>query len=107
MRVRYQKGYLRVGRRKTGPDCWEFLWWDREHTGMRIRRKAVIGTIQQYPNVEDAWQASNCLGVSINKTRNRQCEQAITIADLVDHYSTTELAGDLLDGGKFYATKTV
>ena len=48
MRVRYQRGYLRLGRRKTGPDCWEFLWWDIELTGHRVRRKAVIGTVQQY-----------------------------------------------------------
>jgi hypothetical protein len=58
MRVRYQQGYLRLGRRKHGPDCWEFLWWDSELSGRRIRRKAVIATILQYPNVEDAWQAS-------------------------------------------------
>jgi hypothetical protein len=68
VRVRYQRGYLRLGHRRCGPDCWEFLWWDREPTGMRVRRKAVIGTIPQYPNVEDAWQASNGLRVSINET---------------------------------------
>jgi hypothetical protein len=59
MRVRYQRGYLRLSSRKHGPDCWEFLWWDSEPTGRRVRRKAVIGTIIQYPNVEDAWQAVN------------------------------------------------
>jgi integrase len=107
VRVRYQKGYLRVGRRKKGADCWEFLCWDREAPGVHIRRKAVIGTIQQYPNVEDAWRASNGLRVSINETRNRQREQAITVADLVDHYITSELAGDPFDGGKSHATKTV
>jgi integrase len=107
MRVRYQRGYLRLGSRKHGPDCWEFLWWDSEPTGRRVRRKAVIGTILQYPNVEDAWQASNGLRVSINETRNRQREQAITVADLIDHYSATELVGDLVDGGKSHATKTV
>jgi integrase len=107
MRVRYQRGYLRLGGRKHGPDCWEFLWWDSEPTGRRVRRKAVIGTIIQYPNVEDAWQASNGLRVSINETRNRQREQAITVADLIDHYSATELVGDLVDGGKSHATKTV
>jgi hypothetical protein len=32
-----------------------------------VRRKAVIGTVQQYPNVEDAWQAGNGLRVSINE----------------------------------------
>jgi hypothetical protein len=67
----------------------------------------VIGNTQQYPNVEDAWQASNGLRVSINEARNRQPEQTITVADLVDHYDTTELTRDLVDGGKSHATKTV
>jgi len=107
MRTRYQQGYLRLGRRKTGPACWEFLWWDTEPTGRRVRRKAVIGTVQQYPNVEDVWQASNGLRVSINEARNRQREQAITVADLVDHYSKTELDGGLEDGGKSHATRIV
>ena len=30
VRVRYQRGYLRLGPRKNGPDRWEFLWWDSE-----------------------------------------------------------------------------
>jgi integrase len=107
MRVRYQRGYLRLGQRKKGPDRWEFLWWDSESAGVRVRRKAVIGTVQQYPTLENAWQASNGLRVSINETRNRQREQTITVADLVDHYSRTELAKDQFDGGKSHATKTV
>ena len=107
MRVRYQRGYLRLGHRRCGPNCWEFLWWDREPTGIRVRRKAIIGTIEQYPNVEDAWQASNGIRVSINEARNRQPEQAITIADLIDHYNATELAADAADGGKSHATRTV
>ena len=107
MRVCYQRGYLRLGQRKKGPDRWEFLWWDSEPTGVRVRRKAVIGTIQQYPNLENAWQASNGLRVSINETRNRQREQAVTVADLVDHYIATELASDQIGGGKSHATKTI
>ena len=107
MRVRYQRGFLRLGQRKKGPDRWEFLWWDSESTGVRVRRKAVIGTVLQYPNLENAWQASNGLRVSINETRNRQREQAVTVADLVDHYITTELVGDQIAGAKSHATKTV
>jgi integrase len=107
MRVRYQRGYLRLGRRKNGPDCWEFLWWDSEPKGKRVRRKAVIGTSLQYPNVEDAWQASNGLRVSINDARNRQWEQPVTVADLIDHYDMTELTLDLADGGKSHATKII
>jgi hypothetical protein len=70
---------------------------------VRVRRKAIIGTVQQYANLENAWQASNCLRVSINETRNRQREQAVTVADLVDHCGTTELVDDLADGGKSHA----
>ena len=107
MRVRYQQGYLRLGHRKTGPACWEFLWWDTEGTGRLVRRTSAIGTVQKYPNIEDAWLASNGLRVSINEARNRQREQVTTVADLVDHYSLTELDGDLGDGGKAHATRIV
>jgi hypothetical protein len=107
MRARYQKGYLRLAYRKTRPDCWEFLWWDTELAGNRVRRKAVIGSIAQYPSLEDAWQASNGLRMSINETRNRQREQSVTVADLVDHYTRTELSDDPTDGGKSHATRTV
>jgi len=107
MRVRYQRGYLRLGQRKRGPNRWEFLWWDFEANGMHVRRKAIIGTVQQYPNLENAWQASNGLRVSINETRNRQREQPVTVADLVDHYLATELASAQVEGGKSHATKTV
>ena len=107
MRARYQRGYLRIAHRKTGPDCWEFLWRDNDLTGQRVRHKTVIGTVQQYPNFEDAWQASNGLRVSINEARNRQPEQSVTVGDLVDHYTSTELSDDPSDGGKSHATKTV
>src|SRR5258708_1227394 len=107
MRERYQGGYLRHGLRKTGAIRWEFLWWDTEPTGRRVRRKAVIGTVQQYPNLEDAWQASNGLGVSMNEARNHQREQSISVADLIAHYTRTELAGDGADREKSYATRVV
>ena len=108
MRARYQRGYLRLGHRKTGPDCWEFLWWEIELSGQSVRRNAVIGTVQQYPNIEEAWQASNGLRVSINETRNRQREQLVTVVDLADHYTRTELSGcSLSEGGKSHATRTV
>jgi hypothetical protein len=103
MRVRYQRGYLRLGQRKNGPDRWEFLWWESEPSGLRVRRKTVIGTVLQYPNLENAWLASNGLRASINEARNRQREQAITIADLfycpllwrAVSFSTSTLLGSL------------
>jgi integrase len=103
MRARYQRGYLRIAHRKTGPDCWECLWRDNDLTGHRVRHKTVIGTVEQYPEIEDAWQASNGLRVSINEARNRQPEQPVTLADLVGHYTSAELSNDPSEGGKSHA----
>ena len=107
MRRRFQRGYLRVGHRKAGPDCWEFLWWDTEFTGKKVRRKAVVGTVQQYPNEETAWWASNGLRVSINEARNRQREQLVCVGDLIDDYTRTELDNDPDENAKSHATKIV
>jgi len=49
MRVRYQRGYLRLGRRENGPDCWEFLWRDSELDRKPARRKAVIIQMWKIP----------------------------------------------------------
>lgn len=107
MRARYQRGHLRLGSRKVGPACWEFLWWDVEPTGIRVRRTAAIGTIHKYPTVEDACQASNGLRVSINEARNRQREQAQPVADLIDHYDKAGLSGSPGDRRKSHATRIV
>jgi len=107
MRVRYQTGYLRLVPRKTGPYCWEYLWWDTDPIGRRARRSAVIGTLQELPNADDAWRASNGLRVSINEARNRQPEQPITVGNLIDHYVKTELDTDLAERAKSHATRVV
>lgn len=107
MRVRHQNGYLRLVPRKNGLPCWEFLWRDTETTGRRVRHAAVIGSLQELPSADDAWQASNGLRVSINEARNRQREQSVTVGNLIDHYIETELGSDLGDGTKSHATRTV
>ena len=57
-----------------------------------MRRTAVIGTVEQYPTKDLAQAAVNGLRMCINEDRNRQREQRIPVADLVDHYIQTELA---------------
>jgi hypothetical protein len=64
-----------------------------------------MDTVWQYPTLEDAWQASNGLRVSINQTRNRQREQRVTFADLVYHHIDTELACHLSGQEKSHATR--
>ncbi len=92
MRLRYQRGCLRCIQRKSGPDCWEFLWRENDVAGERVRRTAVVGTVEQYPTKDLAQAAVNGLRMCINEDRNRQREQRIQVADLVDHYVQTELA---------------
>ena len=88
MPLRYQNGYLRCVKRKAGPSRWEFLW--RENVGgRRIRRTAVIGSIYEYPREELAQVALNGFRVRLNENRNRQGQQVILVADLVDHYIET------------------
>jgi hypothetical protein len=51
MPLRYERGYLRCVKRKSGPSEWEFLW--RENAGgRRIRCTAVIGSIDEHPTEE-------------------------------------------------------
>ncbi len=94
MRLRNQRGCLRCTQRRTGPSCWEFLWRENDAHGNRTRRTAVIGTVEQLPTRELAQVAVNGLRMSINQDRNRQREQAIAVADLVDHYVGTELSDE-------------
>jgi hypothetical protein len=61
MRVRYQYGNLRRVDRKTGPACWEFLWRESDMHGKRVRRTAVIGTVDQFPTEDSAQAAVNGL----------------------------------------------
>ena len=92
MQVSYQRGHLRCVNRKNGPARWEYLWRERGESGEAVRRNAVVGTIDEYPTEALAQAAVNGLRSCINDTRNRQREQPILLAELIDHYLTTELS---------------
>ena len=66
----------------------------REWEGRRIRRTAVIGSIDEYPTEEVAQAVLNGFRVRLNENRNRQGQQAILVADLADHYIETELSDE-------------
>jgi integrase len=101
----YQHGYLRRAKRKSGPHCWEFLWRENDTTGKRIRRTAIIGTVEQYPTEELALLAANGLRMQINVDRNRYPVRPISIGDLIDHYVQTELSVEA--GWHSHATRAV
>lgn len=49
------------------PAVWEFLWRETDPTGKRLRRTAVIGTVEQFPNEDLALAAVNGFRVCINE----------------------------------------
>jgi hypothetical protein len=71
-----------------------FPWRENDSNGNRTRRTAVIGTVEQLPTRDLAEVAVNGLRVCINQHWNRQREQSIVVADLVDQYIQTELSDD-------------
>jgi hypothetical protein len=72
MRQCYQRGCLRYAKRKSGSDCWEFLWRETDATGKRVRRTAFIGTVDEHPTKELAQEAANGLRMRVNEDRNRE-----------------------------------
>jgi len=107
MRLRYQRGCLRRTKRKSGPDCWEFLWREDDRIGKRVRRTAVIGTVQQYPNDVLARAAVNGLRIYINQDRNRRESSGFWLRTwLITTYKPNlprKIAGTLTPRGSFTA----
>ncbi len=102
MHIRHQRGYLRCVERKNNPAVWEFLWREDGASGKRLRRTAVIGTVEEYPTEDLAVVAVNGLRVKINEACNRQHERSILFGDLVDHYLQKELS----DRAEWYSEAT-
>lgn len=105
MSKHYQDGYLRRAKRKSGLQCWEFLWRENNDDGKRVRRTAIVGTVEQFPTEQLAQAAANGLRVFINSDHARSQLQPISIADLIDHYVQTELSGDA--SWHSHATRTI
>jgi hypothetical protein len=70
------------------------MWWEEDSRGKRVRRTAVIGTIEDYPTQELAQADVNGLRMRINEGRMRLPQQWVYANDLIDHYLNTELAAD-------------
>lgn len=86
-RERYQNGSIRREARKQGAAVWTLRWRERDAQGHTIRRKEIIGTVEEYPTKASAQKACEFLRTTINKeTRTPR-----TLAELVTHYTEKEL----------------
>ena len=85
-RARYQQGSLIREERKVGPDVWIFRWREQTPEG-RVKRKVVVGTVEQYRSKGAAQKAAEALRVDIN----RETWMPSTVEQLVTHYTAREL----------------
>jgi integrase len=92
-RQSFQKGSLTIEPRTTGP-VWIFRWRENGPDGMRIQRKAIVGTKKQYPTKAKAEQAVASLRLDITKEQPERAKAALTISQLVAHYIDHELRED-------------
>ena len=86
-RERYQHGSIRREARKHGPAIWTLRWRETDTFGNIVRRKAVIGTVEEYRTKAAALRACEHL----RSTINRDTRTPRTIAELVHHYINKEL----------------
>jgi integrase len=85
-RARYQRGSLIREERKVGPDVWIFRWREQTPEG-RVKRKVVVGTVEQYRSKAAAQKATEALRVDVNK----ETWTPSTVEQLVTHYTEREL----------------
>ena len=90
---RYQDGCLYREKRKAGPDVWVFRFREGQ-----VNRKEQIGTVEQFKTKSAAMKACELLRANINK----EARSPRTVAELVDHYTRTEMTED---GRKAYSTR--
>ena len=86
--ARYQQGSLIREERKVGRDVWIFRWREQTPEG-RVKRKVVVGTVEQYRSKAGARKAADALRANINK----ETWMPSTVEQLVAHYTERELPG--------------
>ena len=104
MLARYQNGCLQRVTGKDEVERWQIRWRERRADGTLRERKKVIGPIRDYPENSKKLQDKLAgLRLMINSDGPTELT-SVTMAALVDHYKTNELA-DHGDEGKAYSTR--
>jgi hypothetical protein len=87
-----QQGSLAIRNRLEGPDVWEFRWSEKAPHGKRVYRKRVIGTVDQYPQIELARTTVAGLIAEVNWAKMSSTSIPMTVAQLAHHFEQRELA---------------
>lgn len=82
-RATYQYGTLIIESRSRGPNVWAYRYFERVN-GKKLRRKTIIGTLEQYPTRAAAERA--CEHVRLAANAEIPSTECPTIRGLVDRY---------------------
>ncbi|MGH9535272.1 MAG: tyrosine-type recombinase/integrase [Terriglobales bacterium] len=82
-RATYQYGTLTIETRSRGPNVWAYRYFERVN-GAKKRRKAIIGTLEQYPSRAAAERACEHVRLAANAEINSS--ECPTIQGLVNRY---------------------
>ena len=85
--ARFQRGSLRLEKRKSQPDVWTFRHYVDAPDGTRTYPKQTIGTVLEFPTRRDAEKAVLQLRVSINEGASFK---PMSVYELVAHYREHE-----------------
>ena len=86
-RERYQNCSIKREARKHGAAVWTLRWRETNAHGHAVRRKEIIGTVEEYPTKASAQKACEFRRLTIN----RETRTPRTIEELVTHYTEKEL----------------
>ena len=98
-----QHGSLIKSVLKFGPDVWQFRWSEKDPQSRRIYRRRVIGTVEDYRDMDCARRAVVGLLSEINSDARRVGSNSMTFAQLCSHFEQRELAKD--NTWRSYSTK--
>lgn len=88
-RERYQHGSLTIEKRQIGPNVWVYRWREQLANRQTVKRKRIIGTVQQYRTETAARKAVDALRLEINA--EAVSISPMTIRELAEHYREKEL----------------
>ncbi len=89
--TRYQFGSLRRRKRATGPDAWEFRYYETID-GNRNRVHVTIGTTEEYSTETAAREAVEARLMKLNSETHRAHFVVPTVRSLIDRYREEELS---------------
>ncbi len=90
-RARYQRGQLRLSRRKDGSKVWEYRWREAQTDGTRKRRSKIVGSLEDYPNESLVQTALDGLRLNANQLTLQGANKDTSVEALVYHYREHEL----------------